>query len=1207
MMKPQTFSRRLIDSATMFVVTGLSLLLLVYVGFGEAKRTYEQFAIEKLEAQGSTVQTSIENYLRAGLPLKQYVGFTTLAEPIVENEDIDALIVYDTAGRQLFAALDKTKPKLPEPSPVIKRIKDRVEVDAGDTHYQVILPLRNRFETVGSLAVVSPRSLVAARLSESFRPAAFLVVALSLVFAAFVSLAAPYLTRTRAPWLQIAYGLTFLGMAGVVIGTLISLYADGIQGKAKEAAFTLAQRLNDVVEFNIRFNDFDGLDKAFVEYRRLNPEIKDAALIVDDLIKVDTNPNRVGKPWVADNSTYEYTVDLSRQDQPKHVQLTVAVPNQLVYRQVERSVRNFAALFVASCFFAGLFLQVAASMQRLRLAPGDGRAAPDGSLRDESALAVVKPIFFLAVFIESLTYSFLPSFMQNVALTSGVSQGFASAPFTTYYLCFALSLIPAGHFSERRGPRSLIWGGLLLAGAGMAGLTLPLGIVTATVLRGCSGIGQGMLFIGIQAYILAVASPERKTQGAAIIVFGFQGGMISGMAIGSLLVSYIDPEGVFAIGAAVGFATALYASVLMPANARRTRVEGGGLLSALGRVGQDMLKVMGSAEFLKTMFLIGVPAKAILTGIITFALPLLLGQDGYRQEEIGQVIMLYALAVVASSSLVSRFVDRTGKTASMLFWGAVISGFGLILIGFLGSNPLGHGGLSTAVVVAGVVFVGGAHGFINAPVVTHIAHSELARQIGANPATATYRFLERLGHVAGPMLVAQLFLIWGQTAQIVAWMGLGTVILGIFFILRRSPPRGKRRPGEEFAEISTIDGRRLGLRNAVAAACLLLALTGPALADGKAADAKTAFAKWFHFDADAQGAWQFSEIPGDPLQLSVRHRDADKHGPRHRVFVLYPRASSAYDVAFDQLLDVFEAKEINADIRVVDFENDDALARAALQVAEEGKYELIFAMGSESTAWLYDHYRGGAIPVVSVCSKDPVLLAQTHDYDSGSGTNFAFTSLNMPIEVQMAYLQELRPELRNFAILVDSKNVSAVQTQGEPMAALARRRGMQVIWGAVQNPATARQELAQIVRDAVRTMRKNDPDLSKSLFWITGSTSVFHEVKTINDNADRVPVVSVVPEVVKAGDDTAVLAIGISFESNAHLAGIYGANILEGRAKAGELKVGVVSPPDIAISFRKAREIGLRIPFNFFESASFIYDYDGRAVRSVAGRTPTEN
>jgi putative tryptophan/tyrosine transport system substrate-binding protein len=45
-----------------------------------------------------------------------------------------------------------------------------------------------------------------------------------------------------------------------------------------------------------------------------------------------------------------------------------------------------------------------------------------------------------------------------------------------------------------------------------------------------------------------------------------------------------------------------------------------------------------------------------------------------------------------------------------------------------------------------------------------------------------------------------------------------------------------------------------------------------------------------------------------------------------------------------------------------------------------------------------------------------------------------------------------------------------------------------------------------------------------------------------------------------------------------------------------------VSPPDIAISFLKAREIGLRIPFNFYESASFIYDYEGRPARTIASK-----
>ena len=43
----------------------------------------------------------------------------------------------------------------------------------------------------------------------------------------------------------------------------------------------------------------------------------------------------------------------------------------------------------------------------------------------------------------------------------------------------------------------------------------------------------------------------------------------------------------------------------------------------------------------------------------------------------------------------------------------------------------------------------------------------------------------------------------------------------------------------------------------------------------------------------------------------------------------------------------------------------------------------------------------------------------------------------------------------------------------------------------------------------------------------------------------------------------------------------------------------MVSPPDVAISFRKAREIGMRIPFSLFESATTIFDNEGKLARSA--------
>lgn len=388
-------------------------------------------------------------------------------------------------------------------------------------------------------------------------------------------------------------------------------------------------------------------------------------------------------------------------------------------------------------------------------------------------------------------------------------------------------------------------------------------------------------------------------------------------------------------------------------------------------------------------------------------------------------------------------------------------------------------------------------------------------------------------------------------------------------------------------------------RPLLALLCLVLSAVAAGQAVAATAD-EPAYSDWFKVTPDAEQAWIISGVGEDPNQVRITRKNATGSGGAvRRVFVLYPRPSSAYDTAMSKILAVFAEKGINADLFVYNFHNEDDKGQHALEMAKRQSAELIFSMGSEATAWLLGHFRDGSIPVVSVCSKDPVMLGQTPRYDTGTGTNFALTSLNMPVEVQMAYVLDFKPNLKNLAILVDNKNVSAVETQAKPMQEVAKQRGIQVLLLGVENPETAKQELADLVDGAVATMRKSDPTLDNSLFWITGSTSVFKEILTINAHSDRVPVLSVVPENVKAGDESVVMSIGISFESNAHLAAVYGADVLTGARKAGDLPVGIVSPPDIAINFRKAREIGLEIPFSFVESASKMYDYEGNEVGST--------
>ncbi len=768
----------------MALVTGLSLLLLIYVGFGEATRTFQQFQIEKLAAQGRVVQNTMDTFLRPGvLPIKQFIGFKSLSERILAaDHSIVAMTVFDTAGQPIFTSGDATIPLLVAAqdmgsAPTVLDLRE------SGQYLQVVLPLRNRFETVGSLAVSMPREIVVDRVQKSFYALLVGACLASVAFGVFVAIGGSMLTGPRRRWLHAVYALTFLGMSIAVVVTLVSLYSEGAQAKTKALADSLGQRLNSIVQSGLNITEIRGLDDVFSDYRRLNPDVSAAGLIVDSMIVIHTDAAAVGQRWMADPSTYEYQVNLTRPG-GRDIRVSVSLPVNVIYRQIARSVKNFTALFVASAFMAHLFLQLAGSLRQPgRSAEGAAPAEHDTS---EYHLRLVKPVFFLATFVEHLTYAFLPQYVSRIMQSSGFPDG-ASAVFMTYYLCFALSLIPAGHFAQRLSPRPLMYGGLVLAAAGFIALASEPSLTVLFLARAMSGIGQGMLFIGVQSFILRTSADDRKTRGAAIIVFGFQGGMISGMAIGSLLVTQMGAAGVFWLGAMIAAAMALYAWALVPASGQRTAdsaLEEGSFRLLL----RDLMRVLRNWDFVRTMLLVGVPAKAVLTGVIVFAMPLIMAQADYAQEDIGQILMVYAAGVLIANSYASRLVDRTGDSEPVLLLGALLSGAGLLCISATGWHQVaeifGDSIMPALILLFGVAVVGIAHGFINAPVVTHVARSRLAILLGESSVTATYRFLERIGHIAGPMLMGQFFLLAGIGPNVLGYVGFGVAVCGVLFVLR---------------------------------------------------------------------------------------------------------------------------------------------------------------------------------------------------------------------------------------------------------------------------------------------------------------------------------------------------------------------------------------------------------------------------------------
>lgn len=354
----------------------------------------------------------------------------------------------------------------------------------------------------------------------------------------------------------------------------------------------------------------------------------------------------------------------------------------------------------------------------------------------------------------------------------------------------------------------------------------------------------------------------------------------------------------------------------------------------------------------------------------------------------------------------------------------------------------------------------------------------------------------------------------------------------------------------------------------------------------------------FSKDKHVTQYWEQSVDPSDARVAHIRPRFGKPEDRDTRVLTLIPKKSSSYHLALQQILMSFHAAGLRAEFKIAYFRKNNPFALEMLNAFEQRKGDLVFAMGSVSMSYVAENYKGREIPVVTLTNKDPVALGYLKDYEKGSGTNIAFTSLNIPIEVQWEYLHEIRPELRNVCLMFNQANTQVVKAEVEPARKWFAGKKVVVTEVGVTSREAAPEELAREIPLAMDAMRKRDPDLKDSLFWVTSSTAVFSNFAIVNEHSGKVPVLVANPTAVTEGDDSAVIGIGIDRRNNAHLAALYGIRILRGGEKPGAFPVGIVRPPDLAINFKVARRIGLRVPFRFVEAASFIYDADGRLVRN---------
>jgi putative tryptophan/tyrosine transport system substrate-binding protein len=357
--------------------------------------------------------------------------------------------------------------------------------------------------------------------------------------------------------------------------------------------------------------------------------------------------------------------------------------------------------------------------------------------------------------------------------------------------------------------------------------------------------------------------------------------------------------------------------------------------------------------------------------------------------------------------------------------------------------------------------------------------------------------------------------------------------------------------------------------------------------------------KWVQLTPQTLSQWNLSQDTADGKRFTLTPKNlATLSGRPTRVLVLFTKPLSSFDDTLAAILTVLTEKQVPVTVTLLNFEQKDDLLKAGLAFGEAEKFDLLAPMGSEATQSVHDAYQGGALPTLSLFTKDPVLQGYLKDFNTGSGTNLAYCTNAVPIEVQMTYLRELKADVKNITVLYSDTSRSTLEAQVTPLKALATQQGINVLDVVVHSDTNPAPEFNAAVPKAIAAMTASDPGLQRSVFWATGTTAVINSIDLLSRLSGTVPMLSVYPELVKEGTGSAILSVGVANVNLGLLDANYMLDILYNGTKPATMRAGIVSPPDLAISFMKSQQIGLKVPFSFFENAGYVYDHSGKVVRS---------
>jgi predicted MFS family arabinose efflux permease len=832
----------------------LAQALMGALSLSALNRLVSDTTADRVEVATRQLAGNIENGLRLGKPLAQFFGLDPLLrEGRRGSTDIVGVAVTLPDGRTVASQGDIANAPsvarglfpsaggaLPEG---ISRRASGALVDTDSDRLAIAVPLvGNGREAVGALVVSTRRDTGAAHavLLRNLGVLLAVTVVVGLALAAAFKYLVPLKTLVAGGRTRFIVPLVALMLAqGVYATYTVNAFREGWLRVTRDNVAVLAhglQRdLDRILGYGIDLDRLRGVESPFERLASTFPAIQEIDLVDGQGRTLNRADARGPLPAAGAPSSAPLNDDLTlvlplgeRQDRPQAYGSLVLRLSADVLAQGVRGRMMDAATVVAVALVAAvemLLLLFLLLNRGFRLPVDDGAEAAAG-LRDTSDIGrIARPVMFGFLFAWAMPLGFLPLYARSLP-TGGLDlppNMLLALPISVEMGCGLLTALLAGRLTDRKGWQVPVLTGLGVSFLGMLACAAASSLPLFAAARGLVGLGYGLAWMGLQGFIVTRSSPAYRGRNMTSLIAGLFAGHLTGAAVGAMLMEQLGFRLVFGVSAVMMLVPVLGVAVLMRPYMRHGRAGGvpasrmataRGVAPAMPRAGSlhgaqataeaEAMAAIGGrpraraglARTVRLVFtrdfgllLLGsvIPFSIAQVGLLSYALPLYLEAAGVAASSIGRVLMIYGLCVIYVGPLMGRLVDRSPAKKGWIVLGGVVGSAGMLGLYF-------NSGMAAAALA--VLLLAVASCFSGASQSPYMLALPDVQDYGAAGATSVMRAADKLGQMAGPLMVGALFGTAGMGASLAITGAVYLAATCVFLVFAPGRPQSVSAGGQ---------------------------------------------------------------------------------------------------------------------------------------------------------------------------------------------------------------------------------------------------------------------------------------------------------------------------------------------------------------------------------------------------------------------------